>query len=135
MNVDLAIVVLRLAVAAIFIAQGWRKLLAPAEAPHGRANLQRMISSGGFPAAAPLAILVGLAELGGGTLVLAGLLTRLAVLPLIAILLVAIGRFKWKAGFLGGWDWPLAVLGACAALLLLGAGRLSLDHVLGVPGS
>jgi uncharacterized membrane protein YphA (DoxX/SURF4 family) len=130
MTIDLATLVLRLVVAAIFIAQGWRKVIDPVDAPHGRGNLQRLIASGGFPSAGTLALLVGLAELGCGILVLAGLLERLAVLPLIGIMLVAIVRFKWKAGFLSGWDWPLSVLGSCLALLLLGAGRFSLDHLL-----
>ena len=34
-----ALLVLRLVAAGIFVAQGSRKLFAPAEAPHGRANL------------------------------------------------------------------------------------------------
>lgn len=130
MTVDLAALVLRLVIGGIFIAQGWRKVMAPADAPHGRGNLQRMIESGGFPAASLLALAVGAAELGCGVLVLIGLLTRLAVLPLIGIMLVAIVRFKWKAGFLGGWDWPLSVLGGCVALLLIGGGRFSVDHLL-----
>lgn len=130
MTVALASLALRLVVGGIFIAQGWRKVIAPAEASHGRANLERMIASGGFPAAATLAMLVGLAELGCGLAILVGFLLRLAVLPLIVVLLVAIVRFKWKAGFLSGWDWPLSVLGSCVALLLLGAGELSIDRLL-----
>ncbi len=132
MTVSLAALVLRLVIGGIFIAQGWRKVLSPADAPHGRGNLERMIGSGGFPAAGTLAMLVGVAELGCGIAVLIGFLLRLAVLPLIVVLLVAIVRFKWKQGFLGGWDWPLSVLGSCVALLLLGAGQVSLDGALGL---
>ncbi len=129
---DLAPLVLRLVVGGIFVAHGYAKTLAPRDAKHGRASLERNIATGGFPFAGALALVVGWAELVSGALVLAGLLTALAALALAGILAVVVVRFKWKDGFVGGWDWPLAVLGGALALALLGPGPLSLDAVLGV---
>jgi putative oxidoreductase len=118
---------LRLVAGAIFVAQGWRKLFAAPDAPHGRANLERLIARRALPRPALWAVLVAWTELIGGVLLLVGLLTRLAALPLAVVLLVAIFGYKWESGFLGGWDWPLSVLGIVLAIALLGAGPLSLD--------
>ena len=133
MTTDLAALLLRLVVGAIFLAQGHRKILAPAGAPHGRRALIATIEGRGFPAAAQLAALVGMCELVGGALVITGFLTRLAVVPLIITLIIAAVRFKSDAGFVSGWDWPFSVLGSTAALLLLGGGAYSLDALLRIP--
>ena len=66
-------------------------------------------------------------------MVLIGLLTRFAAIPLAAILVVAILGFKRKAGFLGGWDWPFSVLAIVVAIFVLGAGAWSIDALLGLP--
>lgn len=127
-----AALILRLLVGAIMTAQGYRKLLQDPAAPHGRQQLARVIADMGFPAAGQLALLVAVCELVAGVLVLAGLMTRLATIPVIVILLIAL-RAKWPSGFFGGWDWPLSVLGATLALLALGPGPWSLDAALGLP--
>lgn len=127
-----AALVLRLVVGGIMTAQGYRKLLQDPGAPHGRQQLTRVIGAAGLPVAGQLALLVAFFELAGGALVLVGLLTRLAAIPLIVILLVAI-RVKWPSGFFGGWDWPLSVLGATLALVALGAGPWSIDAALQLP--
>lgn len=128
-NVDLAALVLRVVVGAIFVTQGSRKLFAADDAPHGRGGLRRTIEASRIPRAGALAIAVSVLELTCGAFVLLGLATRLALLPLAGILTVAIVRFKWNAGFIGGWDWPLSVLAASVAIALLGPGPLSLDAV------
>jgi putative oxidoreductase len=132
-TLDLAALVLRVAAGSIFVAQGYRKLFAPADAPHGRAGLSEMIRRSGMPSPDRLAAVVAAIELVGGIALLLGLLTRLALIPLSVILLVAIVGFKRKAGFLGGWDWPFSVLAIAAALFVLGAGAWSLDAVLRLP--
>lgn len=91
-----------------------------------------MITEKGFPIPSVLAALTATTELSCGLLVLAGLFTQLAVIPLIGILLMAVTQFKWKAGFFGGWDWPFSVLGGSLALLLLGSGAYSADAALDV---
>lgn len=123
---DIASLVLRLVVGTIFVAQGYRKTLSPPDASHGRTNLARLISGSSLPAPRTVAWFVGVTELVAGALVLVGALTVAASLALSAVLVAAIG-FKLRAGFLGGWDWPLACLGGTLALALLGAGAVSID--------
>ena len=129
-NAEAAALVLRLAVGAIFVAQGYRKTFAPAEVPHGRAGLVRLIGAAGLPSPPLLAAAVGAVELAGGLCVLVGLFTAIATLALSGVLLFAIVVFKWRSGFVGGWDWPLVCLAAVTALLLLGPGPLALDTAL-----
>lgn len=129
---DAAELILRLVVGSIFVVQGYRKLFAPAGAKGSGAALQEMIRNAGFPSPDLLARLVAVVELVGGILLVIGLGTRIASIPLALTLVVAIARFKWKDGFQGGWDWPFSVLGGTLALLLLGAGSTSLDHVIGL---
>jgi putative oxidoreductase len=129
-SADIAALVLRLTVGTIFIVQGWQKTFAPAGAKGSGASLREMISARGLPAPGSLAQAVAIVELVGGALILVGFATRFAAFPLAITLVVAIVLFKWKEGFQGGWDWPLSVLAATLALMLTGAGSLSVDHLL-----
>ncbi len=129
---DAAALILRLVVGSIFVVQGYRKLFAPPGSKGSGAALRQMIEAAGFPLPALTARVVAAVELVGGLLLIVGLATRWASIPLALTLVVAIVRFKWKDGFQGGWDWPLSVLGGSLALVLLGAGSFSLDHLLGL---
>lgn len=128
---ELAALVLRVVVGTIFVAEAQRKLFGAPDARHGRADLRRLVARAGAPAPALVASLVSWLELVCGALVLVGLFTRLATVPLAAILLVAIVRIKWSDGFIGGWDWPLSVLAATVGIALLGPGAVSLDAAIG----
>jgi len=95
----------------------------------------------GLGVAAPdvFAWLVTVAELVGGIQLLIGLLTRLATLPLIATVVGAIALVKADLGVIApegapmpGAEVDIALLAGLVALLLLGPGRVSVDHVVGI---
>jgi uncharacterized membrane protein YphA (DoxX/SURF4 family) len=121
----------RLAVGAVFLSEGIQKFLFPETLGVGR------FAKIGIPAPAVMAPFVGAVEIICGALLIAGLLTRLAAIPLIIDMLVAIATTKiplWlKSGF---WamaheartDW--AMLLGCIFLALVGAGKYSLDSAI-----
>jgi putative oxidoreductase len=123
-----SVVLVRAMVGAIFVSEGLQKFLFPDALGVGR------FTQIGIPFPAVMAPFVGTVEIGCGVLVLVGLLTRLAVVPLLAVMGVAIATTKipilLKSGF-----WSMAheartdyamVLGALF-LLLVGSGAWSLD--------
>jgi uncharacterized membrane protein YphA (DoxX/SURF4 family) len=123
-----AALAVRLSVGSIFLSEGIQKFLFPAELGVGR------FLEIGLPAPGLLAPFVGVVEIGCGALVLVGLATRLAAVPLIIDMLVAIASTKipillqrgsWAAAHEARTD--LAMLLGAAFLLLAGAGPLSLD--------
>jgi len=126
-----AVVLVRLAVGLIFLSEGIQKFLFPGEIGAGR------FAKIGLPSPELLGPLVGIFEIACGLLVVLGLMTRLAVIPLIVIMLVAI--FSTKVPILldkGFWSMAhdsrtdFSMLLGSMFLLVVGAGRLSLDSYL-----
>lgn len=139
-----AVVIIRVAVGVIFASEGIQKFLYPDAQGAGR------FAKIGIPAPEVIGPAVGLVEIVCGLCVLAGLITRLAAVPLAIVMLVAIASTKvpillghgyWifahtfapKAGF---WSFlhesrtDLSMLSGSSFLALLGAGPWSLDAVL-----
>jgi putative oxidoreductase len=123
-----AVILVRLIVGAVFLSEGIQKFLFPAAQGAGR------FARIGIPAPEIMAPFVGVFEIGCGALVLAGLLTRLAAIPLIVDMLVAIATTKlpmlasagfWAAAHEARTDWSM-ILGS-VYLLIVGAGPWSLD--------
>jgi len=127
-NAPAAVLLVRLLVGGVFLSEGIQKFLFPAALGVGR------FVTIGLPAPQVLAPFVGVVEIVCGTLILLGLLTRLASVPLIVDMLVAIATTKIpmlvKSGF-----WTMAhesrvdfcmILGA-TFLLLVGGGAWSMD--------
>jgi len=126
------VVLVRIMVGAVFLSEGIQKFLFPAEVGAGR------FAKIGLPAPETLAPFVASFEIACGLLVLLGLATRLAVLPLITIMLVAIASTKlpillasgfWKMAHEARTDWSM-LLGSIF-LLLVGAGPWSIDAARG----
>lgn len=127
-NVSPAVILIRLIVGGIFLSEGIQKFLFPGELGVGR------FAKIGIPSPEIMAPFVGVVEILGGGLLLAGFLTRLAAIPLILNMLVAITTTKLpilqKSGF-----WAMAhearvdyaMLLGCIFLLIAGAGTWSLD--------
>lgn len=79
-----SVILIRLLVGAVFLAEGIQKFLFPAEV--GAARFAKI----GIPAPDLMGPFVGVVEILGGSLLLLGLLTRLAAIPLIINMVVAI---------------------------------------------
>ncbi len=133
---EIAPLALRLGVGLVFAVHGWQKL------SDGPAGFAGMLSGMGVGAPELVAWLVTLAELVGGVLLLLGLLTRLATLPLIATMIGAIVLVKADLGIIAGPDAPLPgaevdilLLAGLVAVLVIGPGRVSLDHAAGIEAS
>jgi putative oxidoreductase len=121
-------ILLRLIVGGVFLTEGIQKFLLPGELGVGR------FVKIGIPLPEVMAPFVGVVEIVGGTLLLIGLLTRLATIPLIVNMFVAIGTTKipilfkdglWKAVHESRVDGSM-LLGSIF-LLIVGAGLWSLD--------
>lgn len=136
-----ATILIRLAVGAIFLSEGIQKFLYPDELAAGR------FARIGIPEPDLLAPFVGVVEVIGGTLILLGLYTRLAAIPLIINMLVAIiatkipillghdiGPFQLRdLAQYGFWSMAheartdFAMLLGALFLLIVGAGSWSVD--------
>lgn len=136
-----ATILIRLMVGGVFVSEGIQKFLSPAARGTGR--FERI----GLPAAEFLGPFVGGAELLCGALVLVGLLTRLAAIPLIVTMVVAIvttkipillGESYWgltlrELSSYGFWSMAheartdFSMLLGSIYLLIVGGGRLALD--------
>ena len=127
-----AVVLVRIVVGAIFLSEGIQKFLFPEALGVGR------FAKIGIPSPEIMAPFVGVFEIGCGFLLLLGLLTRLAAIPLIIDMLVAISTTKipffLKNGFWAaahGARVDFAMLLGSLFLLLVGAGPWSVDARLG----
>ncbi|HVE56542.1 MAG TPA: DoxX family protein [Pyrinomonadaceae bacterium] len=123
-----SVILIRLLVGCVFLSEGIQKFLFPADIGAGR------FAKIGLPSPEFLASFVGVFEIVCGILVLLGFFTRLAVIPLIIIMLVAIFSTKIPMLFESGF-WKMAhesrtdfsMLLGSIFLLLNGAGKWSLD--------
>lgn len=136
-----ATILIRLLVGAVFLTEGIQKFLFPGEV--GAARFAKI----GIPAPDVMGPFVGVVEIVCGALILVGFLTRLAAIPLIIEMLVAIlstkipillGHGFWgfsvrTVPYAGFWGMAhesrtdFSMLLGSLFLLIVGAGRWSLD--------
>ncbi len=126
---------IRLMVGLVFLPEGLKKFLFPEQWGAGR------FTRIGIPAPETMAHLVGAIDITCAILILLGLWTRLAALPLVGVMLVAIGTTKipllWRATAsstrMGFWSMQaesrtdFAMLMGLLFLLAAGAGSVSAD--------
>lgn len=124
----------RLLVGGVFLSEGVQKFLFPDALGVGR------FMKLGIPLPALTAPFVGVVEVVGGAFVILGLFTRIAAVPLVVDMLVAIATTKVPILLDRGF-WAMvhearvdyAMLLGSVFLLLAGSGRLSLDARVGRP--
>jgi len=140
-NAPRSVILIRLSVGAVFLSEGIQKFLFPNDLGVGR------FIKIGIPAPQVMAPFVGVIELVCGTLIILGLLTRLAAVPLIIDISVAIlstkipmllGHGFWRFSLsklpsYGFWSMAhearvdYATLLGSIFLLIVGAGAWSID--------
>jgi putative oxidoreductase len=121
------LLILRLALAAVFIIHGGQKLFQMG--PSGTAG---MFTQMGAPAPGVTGPLISFVEPLAGVAVLLGLLTRLAGLAIACDMLGAILIFHIHHGFFipMGVEFVMMNCAAGFALAMLGAGPFSIDHAI-----
>ena len=124
-------ILIRLMVGAVFLSEGIQKFLFPALRGSGR------FEKIGLPQPEFLGNFVGAFEIICGALILFGLFTRLAAIPLVIIMLVAIAATKTeifqKEGFwqmLHGSRTDWAMLLGSIFLIIKGGGKWSIDKTI-----
>jgi putative oxidoreductase len=114
---DLALLLMRLLVALVFLSSGWS---------HAKDPVSRAKSIGMSPG---FTRFLGFAELAGALGVAFGVLPQLAAAGLILVMLGAIQKkiFVWHTGFWGkssdGWHYDLLFVAMCLVIATTGGGR------------
>ena len=99
---------------------------------HGLAGTSGWLDTMGFKPARLHAAVVGLAEFGGGGLLVLGLLTPLGAAAVAGVMFVAIATVHWRNGFFntgGGYEFNLLIAATAIALAITGPGEISIDHL------
>lgn len=138
---SLALLILRLMLGWIFFSAGAGKLFGVLGG-FGMAGWTGFMQQANLPLLPPAtwAWISAIGEFAGGILILLGLFTRLAALNTIVIMIFAITLATGKNGFNGifvppdavkmGYAYNLTLIAISAALVLTGAGLISLDALL-----
>ena len=127
---EYGLLLLRIVVGVIFVGHGAQKLFGRFGGS-GLEGTAQFFASIGYRRPRLMAVVAGLAEFGGGLLLIAGLLTPLASLLIATVMLNAIVTVVFPKGFLGGYELEFMLLTVVVALAATGPGRISLDHAIG----
>ena len=129
----IGLLILRLAIGAIMAAHGAQKLFGWWGGPGINGWTGAMTRMRIRPAIA-WAWISALGEFAGGIGLALGFLYPLPIIAIAGAMLVAIALVHWSKGFWnskGGFEFNLSILGAVAALALIGPGAISLDTAFG----
>lgn len=132
MTIDIGLLVLRIVVGLLFAGHGAQKLFGWFGG-YGLNGVAGWLGSMGLKPARFWALMAGLAEFGGGILLLLGLFNPLGPLGIIAAMAMAIAKVHWSKGLWvtdGGVEYPLVNIAVSAAIALAGPGAYSIDAIL-----
>jgi putative oxidoreductase len=126
---DAALLIARVAIGVILLAHGLQKFL-----DYTLDGTAASFSGMGIPAPAAAAVFAATVETVGGAALIIGLVTpvvaALNVLNLLgALVIVHAGKGIFVDG--GGYELVLALIAGLLVVALLGAGRFSVDHLIG----
>jgi putative oxidoreductase len=128
------LLVLRLVVGALFIGHGTQKLFGWFGG-YGVEGTGGFMESLGYRPGKHYAVMGGIAEAGGGLLLLLGLLTPLAAAAIIGMMINAIFAVHVENGAWAqnnGYEYPLVLAVAAGAIALGDGGSASIDKLLGL---
>ncbi|MFN3321930.1 MAG: DoxX family protein [Bryobacteraceae bacterium] len=115
---------LRITLGVVMFMHGFQKLFT-----YGLGGVAGSMEQFGLPLPMVSAVLITLTEFAGGALLMLGLLTRLAAVPVAFSMLVATLTVHLPHGFfLPGVEFTLTLAAAAAALALAGPGALAIDN-------
>ena len=125
--------VVRLALGIVFFAHGAQKVFGWFGGSGLKATIQAFQQYLKIPPGATVA--AALLECVGGLALIVGLLARPFALGLIVVMLVAVAKVHWPHGFFlatqpgqaNGWEYNFVLIAMALAVLLGGAGALSVD--------
>ena len=120
-RVDLALLLLRVILAAVFAANGYLKWVATE-------RMAGLFMSVHIPFPDVTVRLIATLEVCGAALLLAGVWTRLVGLWFVIEMAVAIIKVVWPQGFIGGYEFELTLLTVALALAIAGGGAYSLGR-------
>ncbi|HED66188.1 MAG TPA: DoxX family protein [Planctomycetes bacterium] len=121
---DIALLIVRLALAAVFVFHGTQKMFGWFDGP-GLDGTAAWMASVGLPLPKVSAILAGSTETLGGLALLLGVLARTASVLLALTMAVAATTLEGFDSQAGGMEYPLVLLSVLVLLATTGAGRLS----------
>jgi putative oxidoreductase len=124
------LLLLRLFIGVAFFGHGTQKLFGwwGGYGPQGTGGF---FASLGYRSGVTMAVIAGLTEAAGGTLLALGLATPLACGMIAVVMLNAIFSVTLKRAFMAGSELELAYLVTAVALAAIGPGRFSLDRAIG----
>jgi len=120
-RIDLALLLLRVILAAVFAANAHLKWVATA-------RIAGLFMSVHIPFPDVTVRLVATLEVVGAALLLAGVWTRLVGAWFVIEMAVAIVKVVWPQGFIGGYEFELTLLTVALALAIAGGGAYSLGR-------
>ena len=125
---NIAILVLRLCLGAVFVAHGLQAAFGLFGGP-GVEGFSKMLSGMGFAPALFWAYVGAYTELVGGLFLVFGIFTRIAALFILIFMAVAVLKVHLSHGFFiqtGGYEYNFVIICVCIALIILGGGKFSI---------